>query len=246
MNYKKTNIGRKSLIMKEKTKIKEKVKIKEDRILEASWTLLDKAGIEEFSMRKLANELNFQAPALYWYFPSKQSIFQALVNKISNEILSSIDLKGDWKEQLYSFSISIRDVLRKFPCSAQLLMKTLPNEPEYIRLINKLLQIIDTCSLSDNEKFSSITCLLNFIISFQLDIYEQTKVNIAMQSDTDKDAEKVFAESLSNLPDEDSDVLLRMHNNGIFQELGSDNMFKSGLRIIISGIEQLIHKDQNS
>jgi TetR/AcrR family tetracycline transcriptional repressor len=225
--------------------MKEKVKIKEDKILEASWALLDKAGIEEFSMRKLANELNFQAPALYWYFPSKQSIFQALVNKISIEILSSIDLQGDWKEQLYSFSINIRDTLRKFPCSAQLLMKTLPSEPEYIRLINKLLKIIDTCSLSDSEKFSSITCLLNYIISFELDRYEQNKIDIAMQNGIYSGVPELFVESLSNLPAEDSDVLLRIHTNGVFEELGSDNMFKSGLCIILSGIEQLIHKERN-
>lgn len=221
-------------------KNKIRVPITKEKIIEASWELLKNNDIEDFSMRKLADQLNIKAASIYWHFKSKQSIFQALANEVAKEILlSSVTQEGDWKKQLYNFAINIRNNLKLFPYSAQLLMKTLPSEPEYLSLINTLLKIIDQNDLSDNDKFSSIMCLLNYVIYFEVDQYERDKVNIAMKNETDTGAYELFVRSIQNLSSEDSNILQRMYNNTEFKESVSENMFEFGLNLILMGIEQI-------
>lgn len=66
---------------------KQQPQISEEKILETSWELLGEGGIETFSMRRLANRLGIQAPSLYWYFKSKQKLYQRLANQVSKMIL---------------------------------------------------------------------------------------------------------------------------------------------------------------
>lgn len=75
-----------------------KPKITKESIINASWELMNKVGIDDFSTRKLAIELNIQAPSIYRYFENKQSIFQSLVNEIAKESILSMKLEGYWKE----------------------------------------------------------------------------------------------------------------------------------------------------
>jgi len=220
-------------------KNKIRVPMTKEKIIEASWELLKNNGIEDFSMRKLADQLNIQAASLYWHFKSKQSIFQALANEVAKEILLSGTQEGDWKKQLYNFAINIRNNLKKFPCSAQLLMMTLPSESEYLSLINTLLKIIDQNDLSDNDKFSSVMCLLNYVIYFEIDQYERDKVNMTMKNETATGARELFVLSIQNLPSDDSNVLQRMYSNSVFGELVSENMFEFGLNLLLMGIEQI-------
>jgi len=221
-----------------------KTKITKENIIDASWGLLNKVGIEEFSMRKLAVELNIQAPSIYWYFKNKQSIFQSLANEIAKESILSTKLEGTWKEKLTNFAVGIKDTLSKYPCSAQLLMRTIPTEPDYMILINELLQIIDELPMEDKDKFSSIMCLLNYVIFFELDKYEQKKTQLMIFEEYGpNDAQNLFKQPFEQFPDDGVKVLKRIYNNNLFEDIGSDRMFENGLYIIISGIEQLIIKN---
>lgn len=52
-------------------------------------------------------------------------------------------------------------------------MQTVPLEHNYLSLIDFLLNIVDQVPISDENKFSSSVCLLNYVISFDLDEYER-------------------------------------------------------------------------
>ena len=94
---------------------KQQPQISEDKILETSWELLGEEGIEKFSMRRLADRLGIQAPSLYWYFKSKQNLYQRLANQVSKIILEEFHSEGDWKEQLAGLAVTIRSVLAGIP-----------------------------------------------------------------------------------------------------------------------------------
>jgi hypothetical protein len=53
------------------------------------------------------------------------------------------------------------------------------------------------------------------------------------------DAREVFKQSLERLNGEGPNVIKRMYENNIFNEIGSDKMFHTGLKILVRGIEQL-------
>lgn len=53
-----------------------------ERIRSAALELIDKDGLEEFSTRKLGRLLDCEAMAIYWYYPSKDALLDAVVDKL--------------------------------------------------------------------------------------------------------------------------------------------------------------------
>ncbi|WP_438434778.1 TetR family transcriptional regulator [Gorillibacterium sp. sgz500922] len=215
------------------------VQINEEAIRSAAWELLRTVGIEEFSMRKLADQLNIQAASLYWHFKNKQSIFQALANIVAKEAVEGAELHGDWQERLVRFAFSIRAALGKYPCSAQLLLRTYPSEPDFLNLQNTLLQIIDPLPLSDSMKLASTMSLLNYVISFELDLYEQEKLNAALLAEGKEMPQGEFLRAAELLAGGGPNVVLRLYQNDVLAFLGSDELFHAGVSIQVRGIEQL-------
>ncbi|WP_145137803.1 TetR/AcrR family transcriptional regulator [Paenibacillus sp. Y412MC10] len=93
-----------------------------EKIITASWELQGSERIENFTVRKLANQLDIKAASLYGHFKSKQQIFHVLDEEVVKRILSAFQDNGDWSEQLFRLGVNIRKQLQSFPCSAQLLM----------------------------------------------------------------------------------------------------------------------------
>ena len=59
-------------------------------ILEASQKRFGLYGIEKTSMREIADDLNLSKASLYYYFPDKESLYMAVVEKEQSEFVSSI------------------------------------------------------------------------------------------------------------------------------------------------------------
>ncbi|PGZ43932.1 TetR family transcriptional regulator [Bacillus anthracis] len=209
-------------------KSKRRPHISEEKIIEASWKLLNSDGIEQFTMRKLAIELNIQAPTIYWYFNNKQSLFQALANEVAREIINNLPETGTWREQMLFSTQVIRQKLKKFPCSAQILIKSRP-ESDYLKLFDRLLQMIDLTMLSDKQKFSYVSLVFNFVIHYAIDEYEQRMLNLTLEN------ESVPEINLSQLS-----LIERMHNAQLFNLIGSDEMFESGIALLLDGIEKRV------
>jgi AcrR family transcriptional regulator len=59
-------------------------------ILEASQKRFGIYGIEKTSMREIADDLKLSKASLYYYFPDKESLYKAVVQKEQAEFISSI------------------------------------------------------------------------------------------------------------------------------------------------------------
>jgi AcrR family transcriptional regulator len=79
----KMNISR---FTSEKTEKTDKVQM----IIEASQKRFGLFGIEKTSMREIADDLNLSKASLYYYFPDKESLYKAVVEKEQAEFLSNI------------------------------------------------------------------------------------------------------------------------------------------------------------
>ncbi|MFJ7666996.1 TetR/AcrR family transcriptional regulator [Lysinibacillus sp. NPDC097195] len=219
---------------------KQQPQISEDRILKTSWELLGESGIEKFSMRRLADRLGIQAPSLYWYFKSKQNLYQRLANQISKIILEEFHSEGDWKEQLTELAITVRSVLCRYPCSTQIMMMTLPHEPDIIRFTNRMLQCVESTPLEQEEKIQVVTTLVNYVYYFVLDNYQHERNVSTILVDKDNPPGEEMIRVLDSMNEKDAGLFRRMFTNGLFELMGSDRAFEFGLKLILFGIEQVI------
>ena len=62
-------------------------------ILEASQKRFGLFGIEKTSMREIADDLKLSKASLYYYFPDKESLYKAVVEKEQAEFISNISVK---------------------------------------------------------------------------------------------------------------------------------------------------------
>src|SRR5688500_5339308 len=85
-----------------------------DRIVDASFPLIEKDGLEAFSTRKLAQVLRCEAMSIYHYFPSKAHLMDALVDRF----IAGFDLpdpSAPWRERLAALTKAFRDGARAKP-----------------------------------------------------------------------------------------------------------------------------------
>ncbi|MGG4218216.1 TetR/AcrR family transcriptional regulator C-terminal domain-containing protein [Paenibacillus jamilae] len=227
---------------------KQQPQISEDKILEASWELLGEDGIEKFSLRRLADRLGIQAPSLYWYFKSKQNLYQRLANQVSKTILEEFHSEGDWKEQLRELAVTMRSVLYRYPCSTQLMMMTLPHEPDIIRFTNRMLLCVESAPLEQEQKMQVVTTLVNYVSYFVLDDYQHERNVSAILKDKGKGAlpGEEMVHLLDSMSETEVGLFRRMFKNGLFELMGTDRAFEFGLKLILLGIEQVIKEQESS
>lgn len=80
-----------------------------EQIVSAAVALLDSEGAEALSTRRIARELGIQGPTLYHYFASKDTLVDAVAQRIVDEIWAGVDEQlatvepGDWEGVLRGY-----------------------------------------------------------------------------------------------------------------------------------------------
>jgi AcrR family transcriptional regulator len=200
-----------------------KVKVTKDKIIAAAWQLLVEEGSAGFSMRKLAKLVAMTVSSLYYHFPSKESIFAELINEASTEFVFPVANKS-WQDRLSKFADNILVVLNKYPNLAQLLMEYPPTSINYLKLVDNLLMVVESIELDFNKKFYFINQFLNYIFTFKVD----------SERFDNKQEVKESGIKTNALP-----FLNYYREQGVYDSLGSQEMFTFGIQIMILGFEQL-------
>lgn len=87
-----------------------------ERIRDAALELIDRNGLGELSMRKLAAELGVQAPSLYKHYPTKDDVLDDIAGGIIVDVdTSAFETGDDWRGALASWARSYRSALVSHP-----------------------------------------------------------------------------------------------------------------------------------
>ena len=79
--------------------------------------LIDRDGLDEFSTRKLGRELGCEAMAIYWYYPSKDALLDAVVDVLMSSVARVVvDRDGDdWIGVLREVAHAYRRIAHDHP-----------------------------------------------------------------------------------------------------------------------------------
>jgi AcrR family transcriptional regulator len=107
------------------------------RVLEAAVALADEAGLEEFGMRRLAQELGVVPMALYRHVANKDELLDGMIDIVFSEIeVPSGD--ADWRSGLRRRAISAREALKRHSWAIGL-METASPGPANLRNHNAVM-----------------------------------------------------------------------------------------------------------
>jgi len=91
-------------------------------ICDAALALIDDDGLEAFSTRKLGRRLGCEAMAIYWYYPSKDVLLDAVVDRLVAPIgAAASDGTTDWVAVLRQVAHAYRRIAHDHPNAFPLL-----------------------------------------------------------------------------------------------------------------------------
>ncbi|MGH9244885.1 MAG: TetR family transcriptional regulator [Acidimicrobiales bacterium] len=85
------------------------------QVLEAALRLVDRDGLDELSMRKLAAELGVEAMSLYKHVANKDDLLAGLADLVWAEIAAAAPARDDWPAWLRTVGHAVRDVVHRHP-----------------------------------------------------------------------------------------------------------------------------------
>lgn len=94
-----------------------------DAIVTAALRLVDREGLDEFSLRKLGKALGCEAMAIYWYFENKDALFDAVVDKLTAHLGMVVGDRdpSDWIAVLREVAHAYRKIALEHPRAFPLL-----------------------------------------------------------------------------------------------------------------------------
>lgn len=93
-----------------------------ERIRDVALALIDRAGLDAFSTRKLGEALGCEAMAIYYYYPSKEALLDAVVDQMMAGVAAEVGTEtADWVDAMRKVAHAYRKVARVHPKAFPLL-----------------------------------------------------------------------------------------------------------------------------
>jgi TetR/AcrR family tetracycline transcriptional repressor len=205
------------------------------QVVRAALALLDEVGLDQLTMRRLAERLGVKAPSLYRHVQDKDELLVLLGDEISGEIPMA-RAAGTWREQLVEMAENVRRGLLAHRDAARLLAITAPFGPRRLRLIEALLRILRSAGLDARAAAQAAYHCNNFVTEFAADEARFAAYAAAPGSSR----RKVFAEArkhFKSLPCDEYPTLVELAD--YLAEDKPDDLFRFGLEVWLRGLSEL-------
>ncbi|RZT12589.1 TetR family transcriptional regulator [Kribbella sp. VKM Ac-2569] len=200
---------------------------REDIVLTAI-KVLDREGLNTFSMRVMAAELGTAATsALYWRIATKNDLLELVVDTVLGDAL--IPAEGDWREQVTAVVQAAYRALWEHPWAAQLLPTHAGLGPNYQALTERVQSILNDAGFKGTHLDSAVSAIFHYLIgsavtdSAWLSVVRRSGLNELRWADRSADRMGVDAAHLAAYLNRESTA-------------GPEARFASGLRVILVGL----------
>ena len=114
--------------------------LKPERIVEKALELIEREGLAGFSFRKLAGSLHCEAMSIYYHYPSKAHLFDALVAHCLGNFRWLPD-DAHWRDALRHVLVEFRKVAHQHPAFFQFLALYRMNSREGLAMLESIVGI---------------------------------------------------------------------------------------------------------
>jgi AcrR family transcriptional regulator len=87
------------------------MRLNREQVLTAALDLLEEAGLDQLTMRRLAAALGVQNGATYWHFRSKQALLEAMADAMLAGLTTGLDERLPWHERIAELARRLRQAL---------------------------------------------------------------------------------------------------------------------------------------
>jgi AcrR family transcriptional regulator len=210
-----------------------RVPLRRERVLRAAVDLADAGGIEQLTMRRLAQELGVEAMSLYHHVANKDDILSGIADMVVDEY--EMPVPGpDWKASIRRSAISAYEVLLRHRWAASLLLSGTTPSTARLRYMDALLGTLRGAGFSAAMTDHAYHALDSHIMGFTLWV---TGMNLPSGEEFDELASQFLA-GLSG--DEMPHLVEHVQQHLEPADPSEKPEFEFGLDLILDGLEQLL------
>ncbi|MFI6033874.1 TetR/AcrR family transcriptional regulator [Streptomyces sp. NPDC051315] len=139
-----------------------------ERIIQVTVRLLDAEGLDRFSMRRLAAELNVTAMSVYWYVDTKDDLLELALDAGFGELeLPDPEAEdADWRDQLRALATAYRTLLVRHLWLSPLAGRYLNIGPNSLAFSRTVQHIIRRSGLPAHRVTSAISAVFQFVYGY--------------------------------------------------------------------------------
>ena len=200
-----------------------------ERIVLKALELIEREGLDGFSFRKLATDLHCEAMSLYYHFPSKAHLFDALVAHCLSQH-QWLPEGTHWRAALHHVLIEFRQVAHRNPAFFPFIVLYRMNSPKGLSLLEGILSIFRRAGFSPEQSAKYFRLLSYYVTGAALD------------------ETSGYAKGPSAAEPVPNDVVARDYPTVVsvgpyFRPSNFDATFFTGLDLLLDGIE-IAHRGQ--
>jgi TetR/AcrR family tetracycline transcriptional repressor len=200
--------------------------LKREIVVREALNLLNEAGLEGLTMRRLADHLGVQVAALYWHFKNKQELLNAMADAMIADWGRDLPDDEDWVHRLQAGVQDLRRCLLAYRDGARVFAGTYVAEENTLRCAETLYEILAQSGCPPASIFGAGWTILYYVLG--LTIEEQ-----AFHTSVDAAYQRILAAALPS-PQHPTLSMFQAY----LQDYDFDTRFNYGLNLIIEGLRQ--------
>jgi len=220
----------------ERTRRRGRDPITRDAIVDAALRLLDRDGLDELSMRRLADELGTGPASLYWHVGSKAGLLDLIFDRVMGEVTVPDPEPERWQEQLKAVARAGRAMILRHRDIVRISIGRVPMGPNALRISEGLFAILRAGGVPDQLAVTGQQLLFAIINGFTLD--ETTELGVEVEGPPDEQAANAARDYVSALPPEQFPNLIAVA--GHFGHVDNDQRFELLIDLFVDGLAQRV------
>ena len=140
-----------------------------EAIVEAALGVLDAEGLDGFSMRRVADELDTGAASLYWHVGSKDGLLDLIFDEVIGEQEVPDPDPERWQEQLKQVARTMRETILRHRDIVRISIGRVPMGPNALRYSERVLAILRAGGVPDQLAVLGHHLLISVVNGFTMD-----------------------------------------------------------------------------
>jgi AcrR family transcriptional regulator len=213
--------------------------ITRELIVETALRLLDRDGLDQLSMRRIADELDTGAASLYWHVGSKDGLLDLIFDRVIGEQEIPDPEPERWEEQLKEVARTARAMILRHREIVRISIGRIPMGPNALRTTERLFAILRAGGVPDPLAVTGQHLLFAIVNGFTLD--ETIELGVAGAAPVDQEAANQARDYIAALPKDQFPNLVEVAPHFAFAD--ADQRFELLIDLYVDGLAQRARLD---
>lgn len=207
-----------------------RARLSREDIVRTAIQVLDREGLDTFSMRMMAAELGAAATsALYWRIANKDDLLELVVDEIFADALVPPLERGDWRDQVTVVVQAAYHALWEHPWAARLLASHAGLGPNYHALTERVQGILDSAGFKGTHLDSAVSAIFHYLVGAA--VTDSAWLSVVRRSGLNDS--RWATESADRMGVDPANLAAYLNRDSL---AGPEARFTSGLRVILVGL----------